>query len=139
MRTAINALLIGDATLMAILTGGLYTTDEISRQKTPAAFDANSELRPCALLRLTSTSPTGPHYHSAQQGIELYLYQKAGYDQIDAAINRIYQLLHRQKVTPSAGTCWEIYHDNDTPDTEDSALQVALKRSRFIAYIGRPT
>ena len=45
-----------DATLAAILTGGVYTSGAvgelgITRETTSAAFDSNGYLKPCALVR----------------------------------------------------------------------------------------
>jgi hypothetical protein len=140
MRDAIYALLSGDATLMATLTGGLHKAaevGEISRQTTPAAFDANGEIQPCGLLRFGSISPMGPYVHSARLIIALYFYEPKGYQNVDAARERAYVLLHRAKVTPAVGACWEIRHTDDVPDGRDSALECSLAISRFEAVIRR--
>ena len=137
MRQAIIDRLAGDAALMATLTGGLHTKTEISRQSTPAAFDENAELLPCGLLKFETQTPWGPHPHGSRLYFSLLLYQRAGYDAIEAARARLYQLLHRQKVTPGSGGCWEMRHAGDVPDVEDAALGCSLAISRFVAAVSR--
>lgn len=140
MRDAIYDLLSGDATLLATLTGGVYDAaqvGEISRQTTADAFDANGEILPCALLKLGTLAPVGPYVHSARLTVSIYLYELAGYVNVEAARERIYTLLHRQAVTPTSGECWEIVHTDDVLDVRDSALNCSLAISRFAATIRR--
>lgn len=138
MKSALYTLLTNDATLMAILTGGLeYQVVEITRQGSPNCFDTSGEIKPCALLKLNTDVPFGEHYQSSRLTFNLYWYQLNGYDQIDLARARARTLLHRQKITPTTGTCWEIHHDNDVLDQEDQALRCAMSMSRYAAYIGR--
>lgn len=137
MRDAIEAVLTGDGTLMATLTGGVHTATEISRQDTPSAFDANSEIEPCGLLRFETISPIGPYEHSARLFFSVYLYERSGYTNIETARARIYTLLHRQRVTPSTGGCWQIEHADDVLDQEDTALGCSLAVSRYYATILR--
>ena len=139
MKTAIYNRLTGDEALMTILTGGLYDqVVEISRQGTPEAFDNNLEIKPCALLKVSSLSPVGPYDHSARMMAVLYFYERAGHENIEAAMARAYQLLHRQRLTPTGGGgCWEIRHTDDVPGQEDDALRCSLGISRFSAYIMR--
>ncbi len=138
MITAVYDLLTADATLMATLTGGLYRAQEISRQTTPAAFDANRELLPCALLKQETATPWGPYANSGQLYMVLYCYERSGYANIEAARKRVYALLHRQKVTPSDGSgCYEVRHVNDVLDQEDAALGAAMALSRFVATVER--
>jgi hypothetical protein len=137
VREAIYGRLSGDATLMATLSGGLHTQSEISRQLTPAAFDANGEILPCGLLKLETQSPWGPFAHSSRLYFSVMLYQRAGYEAIETARTRLYQLLHEQKATPASGGCWEIRHSGDVLDAEDGALGCSLAVSRFVATVGR--
>lgn len=105
-ETQIETLLEADATLMAILTGGIYTSgavgpEGISRATTPSAFDANGYLKPTALVRQRDLVPDGnvqdgmAQMDSAIQVVEVWLYadQGDGYTAIDNAINRIYSVL----------------------------------------------
>lgn len=138
MKQAIIAAIEADAALAALLTGGVHGAVEISRQTTPTAFDGNQEILPCALVKVGTVVPTGPHHHAAQQGVDIYLYHPNDYTALGEVADLLFKLLHRQKLTPASGTCWQLQHDTDTGDEEDSALKVPMKRCRFIAYIGRP-
>ena len=142
MITAIYNHLHSDSELLATLTGGVwlgYDVHEISRQNTPAAFDGNKELLPCALLQPETATPWGPNRDSGRQYFVLYLYQRHGYTAIEAARQRIYTLLHRQILVPTDGSgCYEILHSNDLLGLEDSALDgAALTTSRFYAVVQR--
>ena len=137
MRDAIETLLGTDSTLMSILTGGLHTAVEITRQETPAAFDSNGEIQPCALLKFDSVAPDGPYEHGAMLHFSLLFYERSGYDNVEAARQRAYVLLHREKVRPATGACWEIRHADDVLDREDEALGCRLAISRYYAVIRR--
>lgn len=125
---------------MASLTGGLYAAadvGEISRQDTPAAFDANNEIEPCGLLRMGTTIPYGPYRHSQRQFFTVYIYERYGNTSIEAARNRLYTLLHRGCVSPSTGGCWEINHTGDIPDQRDTALDCSLIVCQYEAVYRR--
>jgi len=128
LRETVQTALQADTTLMALLTGGVHTT-EISRQDTSTAFDANAELKPCALVRVSTDTPTGPYDTSTRTAVEIYFYQRAGYSTIDAALARVFALLNRVKLT---GT-WDIRHGDDVMDQEDAALACSLHMSRYYA------
>lgn len=141
MIEAVYAFLIADATLMAILTGGLWnalTVGEISRQNTPGAFNGGGEILPCGLIKDETITPWGPNLNSARSYFVIYLYQNFSYAQIDLARKRIYTLLHRNKVVPTDGTgLYQILHGNDVLGQEDTALNTNLQLSRFYATVQR--
>lgn len=137
MRDAIFDALDHDVTLTAILTGGVHTATEISRQLTPGAFDANSEIKPCALLKFSSLVPRLPYAHGARLTFSIMFYERAGYDSIETARARVYELLHTQKVSPAEGACWEIRHADDVLDQRDNVLDCSLAASRYSATIRR--
>lgn len=141
MITAIYNLLVADATLASLLTGGVHnglTVHEISRQNTPAAFDANKELKPCVLVKPETQTPWGPNRDSARLYVQLFFYQRFGYGSIEEAANRAYQLLHRARLTPAGGDGMaEILHADDLRGMEDQALGAAMITSRYVGHIGR--
>ena len=132
LRSAVLAVLTGDTTLMATLTGGVYGETEISRQETPDAFDANGEIEPCALLTMEAEDPTGPFETSSRAFVAVYFYARSGYSAIDTALARVYALLHRQRV--SGESVWEIRHAGDVRDQRDPALDCAMSMSRYTVY-----
>lgn len=138
MIPAIVTLLQSDATLTGILTGGVYRAKEVSRKETPNAFDSKKELLPCALVKGETATPWGPHDHSGRLYVALYFYQRSGTASIEAARARVYELLHRQKLTPEDGTgCYEIVHTGDLLDMEDTALQAPMAVSRYQCTVQR--
>ena len=140
MRNAVVETLEGDGTLTGLLTAGIYTGVEISRQETPDAFDEFRELLPCALVALDTTAPFGPHVDSANVFVRIHLYQQHGVDVIEQARRRVYALLHRVKLEPAAGEeagCWNVFHVGDVLDVEDPGLEASMAVSRFQAVVRR--
>lgn len=139
MKAAIYNLLNSDSTLMSALTGGLYhEVSEISRQATPDAYDGNKELQPCALIRQETGTPWGPHDHSARLYVTIWFYERNGYTNIEAARKRVYDLLHRQKLTPVDGSGnYDIRHADDLLDQEEPELGVSMAMSRYVATMER--
>lgn len=106
-----------DATLMAILTGEVWTPsgyilspaivvghkaglDGITREETAAAFDTDGYLKPTALVKQRANVPDGnvkdygAQVTSTTQIVEIWLYQDRGYDQLDLAAARLYVLFY---------------------------------------------
>lgn len=132
VKTALEA----DATLMALLTGGIHNdVEEISRQNTPGAFDATTkEILPCALLKLGVENRLGPYIHSMQSPMVIYLYERQGYVTIEQAMSRIYGLLHDKKIGMRV---WRVQYESSVPQARDDALSCALGSLRFIAIRSR--
>ena len=138
MIDAVVALLQNDATLSAILTGGVHRAVEISRQATPDAYDGRRELLPCALVKQETGTPWGPHEDSGRLYITVWFYARDSYTAIEAARKRVYALLHRSKLTPSDGSgCYDIRHANDLLDQEEPELGVPMAMSRYVATVQR--
>lgn len=133
MRSQMRDYLAADATLTGLLSGGIHTAMEISRQETPGAFDANSEVLPCILVRLETTTPAGVHAEAARIFVRLFFYQQRGTDRIDAAMARCFALLDRQRLDG----CWEIQHADDLYDLHDPGLNCSLAVSRYMAIARR--
>lgn len=104
--------------LMAILTGGIYSSGEvgpegITRDTTPGAF-AGGYLLPCALVRERSEIPDGvvrdlvEQRTSTSQIVEVWVYQDRGFDQIDAALAMIYTLMQGYAFADSFPVEWAL-------------------------------
>lgn len=128
-----------DATLMAILLGGVWTPsgyilppaivvghtvgiEGIDRTTTPAAF-SGGYLRPCALVRQWGNVPTGDvvdyeaQLASARQRVQIYIYQDApGYTAIDAAKARLYTLFQGHRFSDT----FEVRLANDLDRVRDT-------------------
>lgn len=113
------ARMAGDTTLMALLTGGVYTSGQvgrlgITRETAPGAFDASGFLKNVALVRQRGLIPDGAvvdpiaQVTSAVQVIEIWLYsdQGSGYASIDAAIDRLYTLFQGHIFADTLETFW---------------------------------
>lgn len=139
MRGAVATLLSADATLLALLTGGIHGgADEISRQETPTAFDANGELRPCLLIKDSTLTPDASTIPGAARHVlRLFYYQPAGVATIAAARARVYALLHRQRVTVSGVRVIELDHLGDLLGQPDDALGCQVELSRWEAALTR--
>lgn len=101
-----------DATLMALTTGGVYTTGDTKRQgldrsTVPDAFDATTrKLKPTVVVHARSQMPYGGVRDqvdvtvSARQVLEIYLYDDGdrGYLTIESARRRIRQLLDYKRL-----------------------------------------
>jgi hypothetical protein len=91
----------GDTTLIAILTGGIYDASELPADgltptAAPSAFNG-VRVKPCAVIRWRNTTGTELIGSSKRRFFEIYFYQVAGQDQIEAAMVRCRALLDRAK------------------------------------------
>lgn len=106
-----------DATLMAILTGGVFVSGSlgplgITRDTAPGAFDGNGYLKPCALVRQRPSIADLQVVDqialaaSATQVVEIYLYEDTGYTSIDSALSRLFILFFGYQFTDSFPAEW---------------------------------
>lgn len=111
--------MLADATLMAILDGGVFKAgtvglEGITRETASTAFDANGYLEPVALVRQRGNVPDGnvrdgmAQKTSAVQVVEIYVYtdSAAGFTEIDAAIDRLYELFEGWQPSNSFPVEW---------------------------------
>lgn len=131
MKDVIKTLMEGDATLAALLTGGVFTGREVSRTDTAGAFDANGELQPCVLVKVGGEFAEGPDEFAGRQFIDIYFYERDGFTVIDQAIPAAYSLLHREKIGDASDKVFETRWTNDIRDQEDGALGSSLSVSRY--------
>lgn len=137
VQADIAAVLQASASLLAVLTGGVYTQDnvsEISRQTTAAAFDTNNELKPCALVTEGTEIPRGGIDHtgqgvSVQTPVNIYFYEREGYGNIAAAMALTFTLLNGKKIGAST---FRVEYENENKNQEDQALKCPLGVQRFM-------
>lgn len=134
MRSTVVAKLTGSTALMAVLTGGVHSATEITRQLTPTAFDANGEIKPCALVKMENYAPSGPYDTSERVAIVVYVYERSGYTAIDAALDLVFGLLN---VWKPSGQVWEVRHADEARDLQDEALACSMGYARFVATRNR--
>jgi hypothetical protein len=130
LQDDIRAAMEIDETLAELLTGGIHTGVEITRQEMPGAFDEVSEILPCALVKAPTTVPTGPYIDSARTTIQIYFYQRAGTEVIGSAMRRTVALLNGSK--PRRGM-WQMNFADQVEDARDDGLECSLGVARFWA------
>lgn len=127
-------LLRADATLMAILTGGVFTDEEVGIEgirrgeddsaddrysPTATAFDEEGYLKPCALVRELGEIPVARTQTSDSTGlsqmVQIYFYQDRDSDQIEAARLRAWDVLNGQRL----GRSYPIWCDSNTARVYD--------------------
>lgn len=127
-----------DATLMATLTGGVFTRGAIglggiNRDSTPSAFDSSGWLRPCALVRQRgrvaddAIRDMQSQATSTVQVVEIYIYQDNAYDQIETAMNRIYALFQGHRFSDTA----DLYVANVIDRERDDGPQMGASMARI--------
>lgn len=111
LETEIRDYLLADATLVAILDGGIYAWDEdtlrngVTMDDVPAAYDAAGVLLPCALVKVPDERTWGGirdrKVASWSSRLEIYVYDE-GRNSRDAAVkpayDRIVLLLDAERV-----------------------------------------
>ena len=118
-----------DATLMALLAGGVYGVAAIHREMAgPKPFDAYGRVRPSALVRREVSTATGPRRRFSRQFVVIFFYDSAGYEVITEAMSRTRALLHEQRV---GGGAYEIQHVDTVDDQYDDALLAYMHRARY--------
>lgn len=138
VKAVIKSLLEGDGTVSGLLTGGVFTEREIKRTQAGAPpFDANGEIEPCGNIKEEADVPIRPHRHSHRMFVAIYLYERDGYASIQPAADRIYELLHRQKIGSSGDRIFEVFHSNTLSDLEDDVLDASLIVTRYEVVRGR--
>ena len=127
LRTEIKSILTGDATLMAILTGSVFTSEDLDRHGMTledAPKESNGvNLKPFAVLRFRGAQNQGPHFSGRRQTLEIYFYQDSGYDKIDAAKLQVESLLHRKYIPSTTQNMFGwVEYVSDLGETVDEQL-----------------
>lgn len=143
LEDSVVTLLETDATLMAILTGGVWSSGKvgslgITREAAPGAFGTGGWLKPTALVRQRALVPDGAvrdgmaQQLSTVQIVEVWLYEDAGFANIDAARARIYALL--EGVSVSGSFPLELVNLIDRERDAGALSGASLARMDFAVY-----
>jgi hypothetical protein len=126
----VKTAMTGNVPLMVVLTGGVYNdVEEISRQNPASAFDANGEIKPCALIKVPNEVPAGPYLTSVRTTFVIYFYQRQGYAAIESAMGMAFALLNEQRI----GAIWNVEYVSGVYQQRDQSLDCALGSLRFNA------
>ena len=112
LESDLQATLEADATLTGLLTGGIYTREELGKmglhQDNAVCVSAwmrindLDTLQPCLVIRQRSETPTDARVDnntqvvSVARVVEMYFYDASSFTTITTARDRVYQLLHAQ-------------------------------------------
>jgi hypothetical protein len=129
-----KALLIADAPLMAILTGGIFTEQELgvegirrggdntTENPSKNAFDAEGRIKPTLLIREGNVVPYGDlrsgdgEFIAVSQTLMLYFMEFRGHDQIDLARDRVKVVLKEKRLGRSYPVAW-LFDSLPVPDS----------------------
>jgi len=103
LNETLVTLLSDDATLSALLTGGIHNAEDFSSNgggSDEIPRKANGvQVNPFAIVRFKSIDPKGPYLIGGElQSIEIYVYDNIGYVTIESAISRMKVLLHNKYI-----------------------------------------
>lgn len=142
-----QTLLLADAELVALATGGIVTTDDVgrlglNRTSYPAAFDAKGRIKPTVLLKLRDAvadyeaADDVLQEVSARQVLECWLYQDTGFETIDAMAVRIYAVLHAIQLPGTWAVQWAGEYRIPIRDTDlDANMQRSDYRIKFMRRV----
>jgi len=144
LRAAVLARLAGDATLAALATGGIYDAEALGRPGLELAdvTAGTPVVQPCVFVRWTTEDPFGAAAINAVRTFaEIYVYQDTGYATCQALRERVWALLHQQRVAidePAGWRCAAIIWAGDVTESVDESLGGAsMERSRYEVHLTR--
>jgi hypothetical protein len=135
-------LLTGDTALMAIFTGGFFDAKTLPNDGLTMATipkEANGvTIKPTGVLRWREANPVaGPNY-AARRFVEIYLYDDVshGRENIDYAMRRVWELLHKKYIsgTSNEGFAYFVWVGDlgEVPnDDRDDVLMANMGQSRY--------
>lgn len=150
-ESEISVLMNDDNTLMSILEGGVYTSQEIGVEgirrgdgsPTAQAFDTDGRLLPCAIVRQRDINPVmgindlEEKMAGITQVIEVHYYQFRGHDLVDAAKERNYFVLIGQRLTKSYPLMFD-FETAHIPDVGPVANATTVRQDWRVVGLRRP-
>jgi len=144
LREAVKTLFEGDATFMALATGGVHDADSLGRQQLELNdITAGTPIvQPALFIRWTGEVPFSASVLEARSVFcELYFFDDSSYDTIRQMRERAYTLLHQQTVTfdePSSDYLYAFRWVGDVLEQTDDTLAGAfMERSRYEGHLKR--
>ncbi len=103
LKVSIRTTLENDATLAALLTGGVFDDSELPRDGGGVDYAPRDgtgvRIAPFAVIAWQQSTPfDSVHVRAERQTLEVYLYQDNAYNVIESAADRIKLLLHNFQV-----------------------------------------
>ena len=151
----VATLLRADPLLTSILTGGIFTDEEIGVEgirrgiapddtnPTKEAFDENGVLRPCAVVRQRGETNYQnirmPNERMEAVGVvvQVFFYEFRGHVAIDIARQRVYELLFNTRL-PGTYPLWRIAESPTFPDMGPVANSTVGIQDWQVVFLKRP-
>lgn len=138
LRNVFRTTLEADATLSALLTGGIFDASELDytgqgAMQAPRESDG-VQLKPHAVIRWTVSTPIGSSFKVGGEAetVEVYVYQDVDYDVIESAIIRMKVLLDDVYLTADNRA---LAHVNKVfTSGEIPAEELGMASSRFVRF-----
>jgi len=145
LRTIVRTTLAADATLMALLTGGLKDWDTAGRTgltlKNAVKEADGIRIKPVAVLTWSTESKSMSSYgptRGRQRFFQLWAYADSSYATIEQMLRRAEVVLDRKQVTADDARLCFIHYVDDGPDGVADELGGALMRtSRYFVEVTR--
>jgi hypothetical protein len=151
-ESEIATLLLADAPLVAILTGGIYTDEELGVEgirrgdgsPTENAFDTDGVLKPMAVVRQRGENPYSDvrfqrdKITATSQVVMVYFYEFRGHSEIEAAANRTYEILEGERLERSYPLVW-LGDSPPFPDTGPVTNSTSVFQEWQIITLKRPS
>ena len=150
LELEVAEILRADATMMAILLGGVYTEEEIGVEgirrgedsPTALAFDDRGVLLPCAVVRHHSPFPVdgvvdeAEGIMSVRQITSIFYYQFRGHAIVDSAKDRGYSILQGTKLENTNKLVF-LFETDAIPDMGPVANSTVLRQDWDAVYVRR--
>lgn len=138
LRNVFRTTLEADATLTALLTGGIFDSSELDysgegAMQAPRESDG-VQLKPHAVIRWKGSISIGPGIKVGGEAetVEVYVYQDVDYDVIESAIIRMKYLLDDVYLTADNRALAHVNKDFMSADIP--AEELGMASSRFVRF-----
>lgn len=130
MKAAIAGRLQGDATLTALLTGGVYTRLVKQGMAAPTPFDSVGRIKPCVAVRMETAAGAHVKAKARQVFVSLFFYDWQESDVLEQARARARLLLNGWR--PGSEGSYLMRHVSDQLDLFDDELSAHTAISRYV-------
>ena len=139
MRDALRTALEGDATLVGLLTGGVYDASELGSDGAlpSSVFSSLALIQPCAVIRWRGEAPKEIREFTERRYVEIWYYaDSSAVASLEAAKERAKVVLHRQQLSnvTGKGLNYVEFVDSQGEFTAEEYQNAAADMSRYIVY-----
>lgn len=146
LTTTFRQLLEGDGTLSTLLTGGVWDSEELPRERItaknrPEIYESDGvTIKPFAAITWLGESPADLVAPVEERICDVFVYQHRRYDTIKAVSNRLkamFQAPADRQVLADDATAFFIWSGNLGQMTAEELLRASMDRVRFTVHVYR--